>query len=148
MLLQVSPARVQPASHHRWQCKVIFYPVMVKIALMVAAFAFRLLCMGALYTNYSSSHVFGTEHDSPNALRFYAEGLLRKASELDGALLPEGTCVDWVNRLRGEGQAFTCTAVLYNAQSEHLKTILKDEAGSGPLHQVRDEMIPLAWRTG
>ncbi|MFM0610374.1 hypothetical protein PQR05_38545, partial [Paraburkholderia sediminicola] len=53
-----------------------------------AAFAFRLLCMGALYTNYSSSHVFGTEHDSPNALRFYAEGLLRKASELDGALLP------------------------------------------------------------
>lgn len=26
--VQVCPARVQPASHHRWQCKVIFYPVM------------------------------------------------------------------------------------------------------------------------
>ena len=26
--VQVCPTRVQPASHHRWQCKVIFYPVM------------------------------------------------------------------------------------------------------------------------
>ncbi|QRR07572.1 hypothetical protein FPJ27_14860 [Burkholderia sp. MS455] len=28
VLSQVRPTRVQPASHHRWQCKVIFYLVM------------------------------------------------------------------------------------------------------------------------
>ncbi len=33
--VQVRPARVQPASHHRWQCKVIFYPVMCTIVVFV-----------------------------------------------------------------------------------------------------------------
>jgi hypothetical protein len=111
-------------------------------------FAFRLLCMAALYTNYASSHVFGTEHESPNTLRYYAEALLRKARELDPSLFPDDNEFrDWINRLRGEGAAFTCTSVLYGMESRHMDTILSNEAGSGPLHQVRNEMIPLAWRT-
>jgi hypothetical protein len=112
------------------------------------AFAFRLLCMGALYTNYASSHVFGTEFDSPNALRYYAEALYRKVHEEDPGLLPDNQLVDWVNRLRGEGNAFTCTSVLYGMESRHLDAILSKETGSGPLHQVRDHMIPLDWRVG
>jgi hypothetical protein len=110
------------------------------------AFAFRLLCMGVLYTNYASSHVFGTETESPNALRAYAEALLRKVHEEDPGLLPGNQLVDWVNRLRGEDNAFTCTSVLYGMESRHLGNILRRERGNGPLHQVRDEMIPLPWR--
>jgi hypothetical protein len=107
-------------------------------------FAFRLLCMAALYTRYSSAYVFGVEGESPDALRLYAEALLRKAHELDRGLIPEFD--DWMNRLRGESGAFTCTAVLYGMQSRHLDALLGQEAGSGPLHQVSDHMIPLAWR--
>jgi hypothetical protein len=109
-------------------------------------FAFRLLCMAALYTNYASSHVFGTEFESPNALRAYAEALLRKTHELDPGLLPNAQFGDWVNRLKGKDDAFTCTSVLYGKQSEHLNAILGQEEDSGPLHAVRDEMIPLEWR--
>lgn len=31
VLSQVRPTRVQPASHHRWQCKVIFYLIMAVV---------------------------------------------------------------------------------------------------------------------
>jgi hypothetical protein len=108
------------------------------------AFAFRLLCMGALYTRYSSSHVFGTGLESPNALRGYAEALLRKAHELNPEVLPEDPFKDWVNRLKGN--AYDCTALLYHAQSNRLDALLGQEPVSGPLHRVRDDMIPLAWR--
>ena len=48
--------------------------------------------------------------------------------------------------LRGEDNAFQCTSVVYGLQSRHLGAVLNQEAGNGPLHQVRDDMIPLAWR--
>ena len=108
------------------------------------AFAFRLLCMAALYTYYASSRVFGTEDDSPNALRTYAEALLRKVHELDPGLLPDNPFANWVNRLKGK--AFSCTSVLYGMQSTYLNTFLSQQAGNRPLHQVRDDVIPLAWR--
>jgi hypothetical protein len=110
------------------------------------AFAFRVLCMAALYTRSSSSHVFGVEENSPEALRFYAEALLRKAHELDPGLPPDTVFVDWVNRLKGTDDAFTCTAVLYYMQSQRLNAILSEETGDGPLHQVWNDMIPLEWR--
>jgi hypothetical protein len=108
------------------------------------AFAFRLLCMAALYTRYSSSRVFGTEYESPNALRFYAEALLRKTHELAPGLLAHDRCVDWVPKLRGTGNAYT--SGLFTKQSRHLDAILRLEAGDVPLRRVRDEMIPLEWR--
>ena len=40
-------------------------------------------------------------------------------------------------------------AVLGNfidALAAHLGAVLSREAGNGPLHQVRDDVIPLAWR--
>jgi hypothetical protein len=111
------------------------------------AFAFRLLCMATLYTNYSSSRFFGTETDSPNALRAYAEALLRQVGELAPGLLPNNQLEEWVGKLRGTGNLFQCTAVLYGLQSTHLADILKQEEGDDrPLRQVRDEMIPLEWR--
>lgn len=35
LFVQVRLARVQPASHHHWQCKVIFYRVMGTIVAFV-----------------------------------------------------------------------------------------------------------------
>jgi hypothetical protein len=102
--------------------------------------------MAALYTNYASRRVFGTETESPNALRTYAEALLRKVHELAPGLLPDDKFEDWVSRLRKKGHAFDCTAVLYDMQSTHMADLLGQEAGNGPLHQVRDDMIPRAWR--
>lgn len=111
-------------------------------------FAFRLLCMGALYTNYASSLVFGTETESPNALRFYAMALLLKAHELAPELLSDAACEDWTNRLIGNSGAFTCTSVLYSTQTVHLNRLVNNEMGENawPMRQIRDEMIPLAWR--
>jgi hypothetical protein len=101
--------------------------------------------MAALYTRYSSSHVFGAENDSPDALRLYAEALLRKAYDEAPELLPKSEFKDWLDRLRGENGTLTCTAFLYHMQSQRLDAILR-QPGSGLLHQVRDEMIPLPWR--
>jgi hypothetical protein len=112
------------------------------------AFAFRLLCMAALYTNYSSSRIFGEELDSPNALRLYAEALLRKVHEQAPALLPSRELGEWADKLKGENGQFTCTAVLYGIQSGHLNGILRQEAGDGPLHEVWNDMIPVPWREG
>jgi hypothetical protein len=42
---QVRLARVQPASHHRWQCKVIFYLVMVRWLYDVDASALNGSCL-------------------------------------------------------------------------------------------------------
>jgi hypothetical protein len=50
--------------------------------------------------------------------------------------------------LRGKGRLFQCTAVLYGIQSDRLAVLLGQEAGTGPLHQVRDAMIPVIWREG
>jgi hypothetical protein len=110
-------------------------------------FAFRLLCMAALYTNYSSSRIFGYEQESPNALRAYAEALLRKAEGLAPGLL-DNKLKDWVGKLRGKGRLFQCTAILYGIQSDRMAVLLGQEAATGPLHQVRDAMIPVIWREG
>jgi hypothetical protein len=111
-------------------------------------FAFRLLCMAALYTNYSSSHIFGEEYDSPHALRAYTVALLRKVHEQAPDLLPSKELGEWADKLKGENGQFTCTAVLYGIESRHLNNILRQEAGDSPLHEVWNDMIPLAWREG
>src|SRR5471030_3402916 len=71
-----------------------------------------LLCLVALFTQYSSSAIFGTETESPEALRHYAYALMAKAHSLDESLLNRATFTDWTNRLLGLNKAFTCTAVL------------------------------------
>src|SRR5471032_586578 len=50
-----------------------------------------LLCLAALFIKYSSSAVFGTETESPSALRQYAYALMAKAHSLDGNLVDKGT---------------------------------------------------------
>lgn len=45
-----------------------------------------LFCLSTAFARYSSSAIFGTEHDSPPALRGYAEALMQKARAVSGDL--------------------------------------------------------------
>jgi len=81
-----------------------------------------LLCLAALFTKYSSSAIFGTETESPEALRQYAYALMAKAHGLDESLIDKGTLTDWTNRLLGLNEAFTCSAVLSNMMVEHIRS--------------------------
>src|SRR5471032_644084 len=81
-----------------------------------------LLCLAALFTKYSSSAVFGTETESPEALRQYAYALMEKAHGLDESLVDKGTLANWTNRLLGLKGAFTCSAELSNLMVEHIRS--------------------------
>jgi hypothetical protein len=71
-----------------------------------------LLILSGIFAKYSSSSLFGTEHESPTSIRYYAYGLMKKAHQLDNNLIDEAEFVDWENRFLGINNAFTCTAVL------------------------------------
>src|SRR5471032_271844 len=95
-----------------------------------------LLCLAALFTKYSSSAVFGTEHESPQLLRHYAYALMEKAHGLDESLVDKGTLANWTNRLLGLNKAFTCSAVLSNLMVEHIRSRFPE---------VLSGIMPPAW---
>src|SRR5471030_2367448 len=95
-----------------------------------------LLCLAALFTKYSSSAVFGTEHESPQLLRHYAYALMEKAHGLDESLVDKGTLANWTNRLLGLKGAFTCSAVLSNLMVEHIRSRFPE---------VLSGIMPPAW---
>jgi hypothetical protein len=72
--------------------------------------------LGTTYTQLSSSTFMGTEVDSPLPVRTYAAALLSHARELDPEIFRNQQGIDqfheWHAQLCGEGQAFTCTALL------------------------------------
>ena len=79
-----------------------------------------LLCLAAVFTKYSSSSFFGTEGESPVALRHYAYALMKEVNKLTPSV-----CGDkfnkWKDALLGLNGAFTCTAVLYHDMIAHAK---------------------------
>src|SRR5471032_2704902 len=81
-----------------------------------------LLCLAALFIKYSSSAVFGTETESPSALRQYAYALMAKAHSLDGNLVDKGTLANWTNSLLGMKGVFTCSAELSNLMVELIRS--------------------------
>ncbi|MFM1139531.1 pentapeptide repeat-containing protein [Yersinia mollaretii] len=81
-----------------------------------------LLCLAALFTKYSSSAVFGTDVESPEALRHYAYALMAKAHALDASLVNSGTLADWTNRLLGLPGAFSCSSVLSSMMIGHIRS--------------------------
>ncbi|OON41995.1 hypothetical protein BTJ39_02230 [Izhakiella australiensis] len=96
-----------------------------------------LLCLAAVFTRYSSSAIFGTEHDSPQLLRNYAYALMNKAYTLDASLLAPGVFKDWERRLLGLNGAFTCSAVLSGAMTEHINS---------KFPEMLADIMPPAWR--
>src|SRR5476649_2398670 len=95
-----------------------------------------LLCLAALFIKYSSSAVFGTETESPSALRQYAYALMAKAHSLDGNLVDKGTLANWTNSLLGLKGVFTCSAVLSNLMVELIRSRFPE---------VLSGIMPPAW---
>src|SRR5471032_909978 len=95
-----------------------------------------LLCLAALFIKYSSSAVFGTETESPSALRQYAYALMAKAHSLDGNLVYKGTLENWTNSVLGMKEVFTCSAVLSNLMVELIRSRFPE---------VLSGIMPPAW---
>ena len=101
-----------------------------------------LLTLSGIFAKYSSSSFFGTEDDSPTALRYYAYGLMKAASGLDNTIIPvnytKNDNDDWENKFTGDGGAYTCTAVLSSAILAHCKTF-------ADFKTLLSGVIPPAW---
>jgi hypothetical protein len=98
--------------------------------------AWALLFLSFVFIKASSSAIFGTEDDSPIALRMYASSLMYTAYNLDkNCLAPHFK--DWNQRLKGKNQAFSCTSVLSNIMSKYLNTADKEK--------ISELIIPKAW---
>lgn len=93
-----------------------------------------LLCLSAVFVKYSSSAMFGSENESPLALRMYAYALLAKAVELDPAFLKDEVR-DWQEHLIGN--KFSCTSILFDKILQRLNFVA--------LPMVT-KIVPLDWR--
>ncbi|HFP0607021.1 TPA: E3 ubiquitin--protein ligase, partial [Escherichia coli] len=97
-----------------------------------------LFCLGAVFCKYSSSDIFGTEHESPEILRRYANGLLEEAYKLASEIFNKREFYDDIrDRLQGRNNAFSCTAVLADILTSHAK---------GNFTDIFEQYYPLAWR--
>lgn len=105
---------------------------------------YYLLCLSAILTKYSSSAQFGTEYDSPEPLRRLAAGLLNAARKR----LPLGpkasrTFTDLQNRLLGNGNAFTCTAVVHGDMRKLLRQLYETDTA---WKRIYEASMPATWR--
>ncbi|HDL9596368.1 TPA: type III secretion system effector HECT-type E3 ubiquitin transferase [Escherichia coli] len=97
-----------------------------------------LFCLGAVFCKYSSSDIFGTEYESPEILRRYANGLLEEAYKQAPEIFNKREFYDDVrDRLQGRNNAFSCTAVLADILTSHAK---------GNFIYIFEQYYPLAWR--
>ncbi len=72
------------------------------------------------FARYSSSAIFGTEHDSPPALRLCG-GADRK-HRVSPAIFPSSEqFTEWSDRFHGLHGAFTCTSVVADGMQRHAK---------------------------
>ncbi|EHM2231900.1 type III secretion system effector HECT-type E3 ubiquitin transferase, partial [Salmonella bongori] len=96
-----------------------------------------LFCLSTAFARYSSSAIFGTEDDSPPALRGYAEALMQKAWELSPAIFPSSEqLTEWSDRFHGLHGAFTCTSVVADSMQRHARKYFPS---------VLSSILPLAW---
>lgn len=115
--------------------------------LNTAETAALMLGVARVFIEYSSSHRFGREYDSPQALRVYAMALLNEVEALVPALLSSHTdsrgrpaLADWKERLQGGGNVFTCTAILSTAVKQVIDKL------DAPLQKICSDVYPHAWR--
>lgn len=104
--------------------------------------AFFLLCLSAIMTRLTSSYYFGSEFDSPQALRGYAGALLNHARQSAPDLLRARVWDDWKARLFGLGDAFTCTAILSDMMRSELARIASHDERR---RAIREALMPMAW---
>jgi hypothetical protein len=84
-----------------------------------------LICLAAMFVTYSSASIFGEDGDSPEAIRNYGAGLIVKAKTLDANVFKDEKEVDqsviWLDKLKGQNGAPTCTEGLKTAMVAHAK---------------------------
>jgi uncharacterized protein YjbI with pentapeptide repeats len=98
--------------------------------------AILLFCLAAVFARYSSSYFFGTEENSPIALREYPLALLNKAYQLDNAVTNQlGKYQD-----RFVGKAFSCTAVLSGTMFSEI-----NEKSDPQYKKTLQRLKPPAW---
>ena len=102
-----------------------------------------MLCLSSIFTRYSSSALFGTETESPPAVRLYASALLNEARTLDPSLIDDATANDWQSRLLGIGRAFSCTEILSSMMNTYIK---RQARTNSELEEMSLELYPAAWR--
>ncbi|CAG9165302.1 pentapeptide repeat-containing protein [Cupriavidus respiraculi] len=107
------------------------------------AVAYFLLCLSAMITKLSSSQYFGTELESPLALRGYAGALLNKACALAPGLVPNAISADWKNRLFGLHKAFDCTAILSGMMLQRLAFMARGHESFQAIHR---SLLPAVWQ--
>ncbi|WP_413742479.1 pentapeptide repeat-containing protein [Sodalis sp. RH15] len=98
-----------------------------------------LLSLAAVFTKYSSSAIFGTEHESPEMLRRYACALMEKANALDEKVFMNGrgnAFTNWKNRLLGLEGAQSCSAMVSFLMVGHIRENFPDVLGG---------ILPPAW---
>lgn len=104
-----------------------------------AARANALYCLATVMVGLSSEDHFGTNYDSPRALRTYAGALLNRARELDPTVCSGTQLNEFMDRLFGFSGILTCTAILYN--------MLRSHANDQPaLQQVMVKIKPEFWK--
>ncbi len=120
--------------------KAHFATVLAKFEIQNASASVKaqhLLILAAVFSKLSSVRIFGTENDSPVALRYYAAGLMQKAHELAPEVFGnEDNYESWMSRMVGLNDAFTCSAVLSNLMIDHIKTH-RDESFRKILHTLK-----------
>jgi len=95
----------------------------------------KLFCCSIMFVKYSSDRFFGSEFDSPLALRYYASALMHKANELDSTVTGLNY-LRWNNCLLGLEEAYTCAYFLSEAMLQHAKT---------HFHHIVCTTMPPAW---
>jgi len=81
-----------------------------------------LLVLGMIMTKASSITLFGTENDSPEALRYYASALLSAAQTLSSDVGSNATYRFWQTALLGDN----CSSQLFIQMQTHLKQELPE----------------------
>lgn len=96
-----------------------------------------LLTLSGIFTKFSSSLFFGTEDNSPIALRYYAYALMKMSYELDKEIIPQEVYIGWEKSFLGIGDSEPCTVLL----SYNILSICKGFKDFDAAY-----IIPLAWR--
>lgn len=104
----------------------------------VAEKAMLLFSLSALFAKFSSSRIFGTEDNSPGALRDYALALLNSADSLDSSNIDKVLVADYRDRFTGK--AFSCTAILSAKMIDYIEQHPNKE-----FQKILASMKPVQW---
>ena len=103
--------------------------------------AHLLLILATIFVKLSSSTMFGTEFDSPQIIRIYGAALINKALELNPKIIENQTKKEWLGRIFGKRNYFTCTSILSNMMKDKLLELEKQSQNA----KLMKQFFPITW---